>query len=169
MASFGGAGGSTESQTKSSSTQANTYAPGQTALQTQLGSALSTNLGASQAGTMTPGVMAQKTAAADTINKNSAGLLDRVNSYLAQSGFGKSGATGKAAVQSELGRQSALGANEANFAQVQQGVNTQNLLAALNYAFQSLGQTASGVSTGTSSGWSLGGGVGTSYLPGGGK
>jgi len=59
-----------------------------------------------------------------------------------------------------LGRQSALAGNEANFASIQQGVNSQNLLAALNYAFTSLGATASGKSTGSTSGFGISGGLG---------
>jgi hypothetical protein len=151
----------------SSGTQANTYGAPQTALQNRLGSSLASNLAASDAGTLSPGVAAQKTAAADSINKTSGGLLDRVNQFLAARGFGKSGTTGKATLQSELGRESQLAGNEANFAQVQQGVNSQNLMAALNYAFQSLGLTQnlseSGTSTGSSSGWGIGADVGAGF------
>jgi hypothetical protein len=100
-----------------------------------------------------------ETQAADQINKQSSGLTDRVNQFLAQRGFGKSGATGKATLQGELGRQAALGANTASFAGMQQNLNSQNLLAALNYAFTSLGTNAFGKSTGESSGWDISGGV----------
>ena len=144
-------GQSSGSTTGSQSGQtAGVYSPGQTALQTQLGSSLSTNLADANAGVMSPGVTAEKTAAADTINKTSGGLMDRVNSFLAARGFGKSGQTGQAALQGELGRESQLGGNEANFAQVQQGVNSQNLLASLNYALTNMGMTSSGTSSGTS-------------------
>jgi hypothetical protein len=157
--SLGGSYGSSNQSATGSSTQANTYSPGQTTLQSQLGSNLSTSLSDANAGVMTPGVTAMKTAAADTINKTSGGLMDRVNSFLAARGFGKSGQTGQAALQGELGRESQLAGNEANFAQVQQGVNSQNLLASLNYALTSMGLTASGASTGSSSGWGVAGGV----------
>jgi hypothetical protein len=171
-ASLGGSYGSTSSQStgKSDTTQANTYALGQTDLQTQLGKSLSSSLAASDAGTLSPGVQAQETASADQINKTAGGLTDRINSFLAARGFGKSGTTGKATLQGELGRESQLAGNQANFAQVQQGVNSSNLLAALNYAFTSLGltQNETASSSGSSSGFKLGGGLGFSLVPGGG-
>lgn len=108
---------------------------------------------------MAPGVVAQKTAAADTINKTSSGLMDRVNSFLAARGFGKSGATGSANLQGELGRESDLAGNEANFANVQQNVNGQNLLASLNYALTSLGSSGGTSSSGSSSGSNFGASV----------
>jgi len=162
---LGGSSGGTTSSSTGNSTTNKTFSPGQSSLQDQLGSSLATNLKASDSGTMSPGVTAQKTQAADTINKTSSGLTDRVNQFLAARGFGKSGATGQATLQGELGRESQLAGNEANFAQVQQGVNSQNLLAALNYAFTQLGQTASGASTGDSSSWGVNAGVGLG-LPG---
>jgi hypothetical protein len=158
--SLGGSYGSTNQSATSSSNLSNKYGAGQTQVQDQLGTNLSSDLAASASGAETPGVVAQKTAAADTINKTSGGTLDRISAALAARGFGKSGTTGKATLQTELGRQANLAGNEANFAQVQQGVNAQNLMAALNYAFQSMGQTASGTSTGSTSGFSVGGGAG---------
>jgi hypothetical protein len=104
-------------------------------------------------------VAAEKEASAGAINTTSAGTLDRTNAFLASRGFGKSGATGKAALSTELGRQSSLAGNEANYAQVQQNLNSTNLMAALNYAFTALGQTSAGTSTGKSSQWGVGGGV----------
>lgn len=157
--SLGGSYGSSNQSATGTSTTANTYAPGQQGVQTQLGQALGQNLVASQTGALSPGVQAQKTASAGAINKTAGGTLDRVNSFLAARGFGKSGDTGKAALQSELGRQSELAGNEANYAAVQQGLNSTNLMAALNYAFTALGQTAAGTSTGKSSGWGISGGV----------
>ena len=154
--SLGGSYGSSKSSATGSNTTANTYSGDQSGLQSDLGKSLSTNLKAADAGSMTPGVVAQKTAAADTINKTSSGLMDRVQSFLSARGFGKSGAAGQATLQSELGRESDLAANEANFAGVQQGVNTQNLMASLNYAFQQLGMTEAGSSSGKSSGYKVG-------------
>lgn len=157
--SLGGSYGSSNQSATGTSTTANTYAPGQTALQNQIGSNLSAALTSANAGTLSPGVEAQKTASAGAINRTAAGTLDRTNAYLASRGFGKSGATGKAALQTELGRQSSLAGNEANYAGIQQGLNSQNLMAALNYAFTALGQTAAGTSTGKSSGFGIGGGI----------
>jgi len=42
---------------------------------------------------------------------------------------------------------------------VQQGVNSQNLLASLNYALTSLGSTAGSSSSGSTSSYGFGGGV----------
>ena len=152
--SFGG--GSSQSATNQTATQNKTFSPGQTSLQDQLGKSLSSVLTASDTGTLSPGVTAQKTQAADNINKTAGGLTDRVNSFLAARGFGKSGATGKATLQGELGRESQLAGNEANFAQVQQNVNGQNLLASLNYALTSLGQTGTQAGTASGSGFNWG-------------
>ena len=82
-----------------------------------------------------------------------------MNQFLAARGFGKSGATGQAALQSELGRETQIGSNTADAYATQGTQNTQNLLAALNYAFTSLGSSASGASSGASSGTAFGGGV----------
>jgi hypothetical protein len=161
---LGGSYGSTNSQSTSSSNAntANTYAPGQTGLQSQLGTSLSQNLAASDSGTLTPGTTAMQTSAADQINKTSSGLTDRVNQFLAQRRFGKSGQTGTATLQGELGRESQLGTSAATFAGQQQTLNSTNLLAALNYAFSSLGttQAATGATQGSGSGWGISGGVG---------
>lgn len=157
--SLGGSYGQSNQSSTGTSSTANTYAPGQTGLQNQLGGALGQNLTAAQTGALSPGVQAAKTQSADAINKTSAGTLDRTNAYLAARGFGKSGATGKAALQTELGRESSLAGNEANYAQIQQQLNSSNLMAALNYAFTALGSTAAGTSTGKSSGFGFGGGI----------
>jgi hypothetical protein len=157
--SLGASGGGTSSSTTSSGTKdtANVYSPGQSSLQSELSSALSTDVAAGTSGTLSPGVQAGETTAADQINKTSSGLSSRVNNFLASRGFGASGTTGQMDLQSELGRQSALGANAANFATVQQNANSGNLLAALNNAFTSLGTTsaATGESTGSTSSWGV--------------
>jgi len=163
--SLGGSTSSGSSNATNSTTQSNTYSPGQTSLQNQLGSSLSSGLTAATNGTMSPGVAAQETASADQINKTSAGTGSRISQFLAARGFGKSGATGSAGLQTELARQSSLAGNNANFAQVQQGVNSQNLLSSLNYALTSMGMTGSGSASGSSSGTSFGAGA-TFGLPG---
>jgi hypothetical protein len=171
-ASYGSTKSSSTATGTSTGTSSNTYSAPQKSLQDELGSSLSSSLDASNKGTLSPGVKAEKNAAADQINKTSGGLLDRVNSFLAARGFGKSGATGKAALSSELGRESDLGANEANFAQVQQTQNSSNLMAALQYAFQQLGLTQdtseTGTTSGKSSGFQVGGGVSAGFtgIPG---
>ena len=157
--SLGGSGGGTTSNATSASSQSNKYSPGQTALQDQTGTTLSSDLAASSAGKLTPGTVAQETAADDQVNKTSSGLTDRVNSFLAQRGFGKSGSTGKATLEGELGRESQVGSNAATFAGKQDSLNSTNLLAALNYALTSLGSSATGTSSGDSSSWGVGAGA----------
>ncbi len=166
--SFGGSTGGTSSSTTSSSNQNKTFSAPQTNLQDQLGANLSSGIAASTAGTMSPGVAAQETASADQINKTDPGLQSRVQRVLAARGFGQSGESGKVTLASELGRQSDLASNQANFAGIQQNVNSQNLLAALNYAFTNLGTTASGSTSGSSSGWNVGGGATVGFGGGGG-
>jgi hypothetical protein len=121
-----------------------------------LASLLQGDTSAAATGTLSPGVQAGETAAANQINTTSSGLTSRVNQFLAARGFGKSGQTGQATLQGELGRESQLGSNAANFAQVQQQANSGNLLASLNYALTNLGGTTSGTSSGTSSGSNFG-------------
>jgi hypothetical protein len=162
--SLGGSYGQTSSSATSTGqqNQQKTFSPGQSSLQDQLGTSLASSLAASTSGGLSPGVQAQQTQAADAINTTSSGLTDRVTKFLAQRGFGKSGKTGQATLQGELGRQGALAGNAANFAGVQQNANSGNLLAALNYALTNLGMstTASGSSTGNTSGWGIAGGAG---------
>jgi hypothetical protein len=157
--SLGGSMGGTSSSSTGSSTQANTYNPTQQTTQGDIGTALQQDLAASNAGVLTPGTQAEETTSADTINKTAAAGMNRTQQLLASRGFGPSGMTGQATLQSELARESAQGANTATYAGMQNTMNSQNLLAALNYAFTSLGSTASGTSTGTSSGWDIGGGA----------
>lgn len=156
--SYGTQSSNTNSSTSSSGSTANTYSPGQTAIQNQVGSNLSSDLAAAATGQLTPGTVAQETAANDQVNKTSAGSLDRVTQFLASRGLGSSGLTGKAGLQSELNRESTIGSNAAAFAGQQNSLNQGNLLAALNYAFTQLGSTtgASSASSGSSSGSQFG-------------
>jgi hypothetical protein len=163
--SLGGSMGGTTSSSTGSSTQANTYNPTQDTTRGVIGTTLQNDLAASNAGTLTPGVQAQETTSADQINKTAKAGTDRVQQMLASRGLGQSGQTGQATLQGELARESAQGANTATYAGMQNQMNSQNLLAALNYAFTSLGSTASGASTGQSSGWGVGGGV-SGKIPG---
>jgi hypothetical protein len=166
--SLGGSAGGTTSSSTGSSQQANVYNPTQQTTQGMAATQLQNALSAQGAGTLTPGVQAMETTSADQINKTAAGTTSRVNQMLAARGLGQSGQTGQATLQGELARESALGSNTAQYAGMQSQMNSQNLLAALNYAFTSLGSTASGTSTGKSSGWGVGGGVGGSFGGGGG-
>lgn len=152
--SYGQTSGATTGAT--SSATSGTYSPTQTGVQNQTGNLLSQDLSASANGALSPGTVAQETSADDQINTTDAGLTGRVNQFLAQRGFGPSGQTGQATLQGELGREGAIG-NEAATADAQQNsMNSTNLLAALNYAFTSLGSSSAGASSGTSSGSSFG-------------
>jgi hypothetical protein len=148
--SFGGS--SSQNQSSGQQSQQNVYAPGQSGVQGALGSDLMTALGAASSGTLTPGVTAGETQADDQINKTAAGTTSRVNQLLAARGFGPSGQTGQTTLQGELARESGIGAETGIAQQQQQNLNSTNLLAALNYAFTSLGSNLTGRSMGSGSG-----------------
>lgn len=168
---FGLSGGynkqkSSQSQTESGSTT-NAYSAEQTGLQSELAQYLRQMLGPMAGGEMSPQVAAMKTASADTINRTSAGTGDRLNRLLAARGFGKSGATGKAALSTELGRQGALAGNEASFSGLQLDQGNKLLAAALQAAYEKIGSSYNGSmsGTGTSSGWGIGASAGASFGP----
>lgn len=164
--SLGGSMGGTTSSSTGSSTTNNTYSGDQQKLQSTTGSTLENNLNAANGGVLSPGTTAMETQASDQINKTAKAGGDQVNQKLAERGFGASGQTGQATLQNELARESATGNNAATFAGQQQQMNSNNLLAALNYAFTSLGSSASGSSSGKGSSWGVGGGVSASVVPG---
>jgi hypothetical protein len=110
-----------------------------------------------------------QTAGADQINKTSAGLGDRMQKFLAQRGFGKSGTSGKVALQGELGRESALGANASAASALQLQQNNTMLSDALQLAFSKIGQTSATTGTANSSGWGTSTGYSTSLGGGGGS
>lgn len=145
--------GGGSSQGTSSSTTSGTYSPAQSGLQNQLGSTLSTDLAAANAGVLTPGNTAALTAKNDATNKTSNGLTGRITNFLAQRGFGASGQTGEANLQGELGRESQVGSNTASAYADQGNQNSSNLLAALNYAFTSLGSSSDGAQQGSGFNW----------------
>lgn len=152
----GSTGGTSESKTgTASSTATPTYSGDQTGLQALLSKVFSSLLPATADGGISPNVQAVQTAGADEINKTSSGLGDRMNRFLAQRGFGKSGATGKAALQTEIGRESALGANASAASGLQLGQNSTALSDALGFAFANPGGTKTGTTseTGDTSGW----------------
>jgi hypothetical protein len=121
---------------------------------------LSQDLAAASGGVLTPGNTASLTAADDATNKTDTGLTSRVNQFLAQRGFGQSGQTGQTTLQGELGRESQIGTNQAGALVNQGNQNSNNLLAALNYAFTSLGSSAAGNTSGYGSSYGVGAGAG---------
>jgi hypothetical protein len=105
---------------------------------------------------MSPNTRAVTTAAAGDINQNYQTAGDAVQKSLAQRGFGRSGASGKATLQTELGRQAALAGNESAGAKSQLDQNNQSLLAALNYALTGMGSTTTSTGTQNESGQATG-------------
>jgi hypothetical protein len=163
--SLGGSMGGTSSSSTGSSATNNKYSQDQLNLQSTTGSTLQNDLAAANGGVLSPGTLAMETQTSDQINKTAKAGSATVDQNLAAKGFGKSGQTGQADLQSELARESAQGNNAATFAGQQQQMNSQNLLAALNYAFTSLGSSSSGSSSGTGSSWGVGAGV-SAVVPG---
>src|ERR1039458_5307095 len=105
----GAATGGTSSTTSGTNTEQNTYSAGQTSLQDMLSKMFAQFfLPGLTSGAISPNVQAMQTAGADQINKTSAGLGDRMQKFVAQRGFGKSGTSGKVALSGELSRESAL-------------------------------------------------------------
>jgi hypothetical protein len=145
--------GGTKTSSQASGSTANTYSAGQSSLQDSLMSAFSQLLPGVASGSMSPNVTNMETANANSINQNYQGVGDQMNRYLAARGFGQSGSTGKAAMQTELGRQGALAQN-ASSASGQQLSFDQSLLSdALGAAFQNTGNTSTGTNSGSSFGW----------------
>lgn len=155
------AGSTTGTSTGSTAdTKTPTYTGDQSGLQALLSKVFSSLLPAAADGGISPNVQATETAANDQINKSSSTMGDRMNRFLAQRGFGKSGSTGKAALSTELGRESALGANASAAAGQQLQQNNTSLADALQFAFTNPGSQATGTSTGTTAGTSSGSGFG---------
>ncbi len=159
-------GGATSGSTSGTSsgttadTKTPTYTPGQSGAQTGLAQLFQSLLPSLSSGGISPNVQAMQTAGADQINKTSSGLTDRMNRFLAQRGFGSSGSTGKVALQGELGRESALGANASAASGLQLQQNNTSLADLLAFAFANPGSASTGMSTGATSGTSSGSGFG---------
>ncbi|GEM_PF-6574825 len=159
-------GGTKTSSQATGSTQ-NTYTPGQSSLQDSLMQAFSTLLPGVASGAMSPNVTNIQTANANQINQNYAGVGDQMNRYLAARGFGQSGSTGKAAVQTDLARQGALAQNASNASGQQLSFDQSLLSDALGAAFQQVGNTSSGNTSGSSFGWGVSGSGSTGFMAGG--
>lgn len=141
---IGGFGGSKSARTatgESSGTTTPTYTTGQTGLQGALEKVLSTLLPGVASGEKSQNVQALETAGAEGVNRNYATLGDRMNRFLAQRGFGKSGKVGAAALETELGRQGALAKNATDAAGLQLDQNNELLSNALRFAFANPGSS----------------------------
>jgi hypothetical protein len=141
---------STGNQT-ASSTSTPSYSPLQTGLQTTLGTYLQSLM---TPGQTSPAVTAQQNQSADQINRTYAGLGDRMNRFLAARGFGKSGKVGQAALQTELGRSSALAGNSAAYGKTNLDLqqNAASLAERMAYANPSTTSNSSGNWSSTAAG-----------------
>lgn len=167
--SFGGSTGGTSSSSSSNSSGTNQsiFSPGQSSLQSMLGQFFQSLIPSLSSGSPSTITQAATTQTADQINKNFAAEGNTLQQQLAARGFGPSGLSGQTTLQTELAREGAQAGNLEAGANSQIQQNQSSLLDALNYAFTSLGSTASaaGTTKGSSSGWGVGAGVGVG-IPG---
>lgn len=156
--SLGGSSSKTSSTgtTSSSGVSNNNYSAGQTSLQDQLMSAFASMLPGISNGNLSPNVQNMQTANANQINTNYSTVGERMNRFLAARGFGQSGQTGKAQLQTELGRQGALAQNASNASGQQLDFDKALLSDALSAAFQATGSTTNKTDNTSSSGTSSG-------------
>lgn len=154
-------GTSSNSQTAGTGTNTPTFSAGQGTVQSMLGSLFSQLLPAAGSGGISAPVQAVETGNANQINQTSAATGTAMNRFLASRGFGASGQTGQAGLQTELGRQAALGANASNAGAQQLTQNDTALSDALNFAFNTPGSSSSAAtaSSGSSTAYKVGAGV----------
>lgn len=137
-----------------------TFSPIQSGLQAATGTALENEI------TNGPNITPLATSGTNSINQTYQSIGDRLQQSLSSRGFGNSGASGSAALQTELGRAGSVGSLQSNlegYALQQQ----QNALAqATGFGFAAPGSTTSG--GGTSSGsYTLPGSVAAGAVSGG--
>jgi len=162
--SLGGSTGGSSSKTSStsSSTSQPTYSGNQYSLQNLLAQALSSLVPSAASGGTSPQVQAVETGNANQINQTSAAGGTAINRFLASRGFGQSGQTGQAGLQTELARQAAQGNNLASGGGLQLQQNNTTLADALEFAYANPGSSNAGNASGTgsSSSWGFGAGAG---------
>ena len=141
---------STTGSNSSSGASSPTFSSGQTAMQGSLGNALQNEI------TNGPDITPLATSGTNAINQTYQGIGDRLNESLSSRGFGNSGSSGTAALQTQLGRAGAVGDLQSNL----QGYAMQQQQTAmgqgLGYSFAAPGSTFSKGSTGSSYGTSVG-------------
>ena len=157
-------GSSSKTQSQSSSTSTPTYTQPQSGLQQLLSQVLTSMLPATGTGGTSPQVQGIETQNADQINKTAAAGQKNLQRTFASRGFGQSGESGQVALQTELGREAALGNNLASGGSLQLQQNNSTLADALAYAFANPGQANQGQASGSgsSSSWGVGAGFGAS-------
>lgn len=93
-----------------------------------------------------------ETAGTGQINQTYKGIGDRLQESLSQRGFGNSGASGTAALQTELGRAGAVGGLQSNLQSYALSQQQAALQAASGFGFAAPGQTTSGTTSGSTTG-----------------
>ncbi len=149
-------GGSSQ-KSNATTTQQQQYTPEQSDLQSGLLNAFKTLLPGLTSGGIGPNVAKVQTQNADTINKQSTGMGAKLQQFLASRGFGQSGESGKAQLQTELGRQGALAGNDAAAGQMQLNQNSSLLSDALAAAYKSIGYTGNNTTSGSGTNWGVSG------------
>lgn len=149
-------GGSKQSST-GSSTSTPTYSGTQSGIQSLLAGVLGTLVPSMATGAISPNVAGTEASGADQINKTYTALGDRMNKFLASRGMGQSGVSGKAQLDTELGRAGAIAGNTNAAAGNQLGLNSSLLSDALMFAFANPGSSSAGQQSGSSSNWGASG------------
>lgn len=130
--------GTTASTGTSGGSSASTFSPLQTAMQGSTAGALQNFI------TNGPNLTPAMTTGTDAINSTYKGIGDRLQQSLASRGFGNSGASGTAALQTEVGRAGAVGGLQGQLQTAAQQQQLQALGQASNFAFAAPGQTYTG-------------------------
>ena len=118
-----------------------TFSPLQTAMQGTTGAALQ------RYATKGPDLTPAMTAGTDSINTTYKGIGDRLQQSLASRGFGNSGASGTAALQTEVGRAGAVGGLQAQLETAAQQQQLSALQGATGFSFAAPGTTTTGSSS----------------------
>ncbi len=127
-------------------TQTNSYSPTQMALQGTTAGALSNLI------TRGPDLTPAMTTGTQTINDTYKGIGDSLSQSLAARGFGNSGASGTAALQTGLARGAAVGNLQAQLQAAAQQQRLAALQAATGFSFANPNRTTTGTETKTTNG-----------------
>lgn len=142
--------GTTSSAATTSGSSTPTFSPIQSGLQGTTAGALQNFI------TKGPNLTPAMTTGTDNLNTTYKGIGDRLAQSLASRGFGNSGASGTAALQTEVGRAGAVGSLQSQLEAAAQQQQLQALQSATGFSFAAPGNTNTGTSTSS----------GTSVAPG---
>ena len=127
--------------TSTSGSSTPTFSPLQSALQGSTAGALQNYI------TRGPNLTPALTAGTENINETYKGIGDRLQQSLASRGFGNSGASGTAALQTETGRAGAVGGLQSQLQQAAMQQQLQALGQASSFGFAAPGSTNTGSSS----------------------